>query len=92
MNPSNLTRREKDLLGTKDVPGAAYYGIQTLRALENFQLSDRRVGQCKEFVSALAIVKHAAANANRRIGLLPSAKHQAIVQACEDVAAGGYLS
>ena len=58
------TRTEHDLLGEKQVPADAYYGVQTARALENFQISDVLMNHYPEFVEAFAIVKLAAARAN----------------------------
>ena len=60
-------RTEHNLLGEKQVPADAYYGIQTARALENFQISGRTVRDYPEFVRALAIVKLAAARANHDV-------------------------
>jgi len=58
------TRTEKDLLGEKQVPADAYYGVQTQRALENFQLSGVAINHYPGFVEAWAYVKLAAAQAN----------------------------
>ena len=58
------TRIEHDLLGEKAVPADAYYGVQTARALENFQISGIRINHYPEFVEAWRIVKLAAARAN----------------------------
>jgi hypothetical protein len=55
---------EKDLLGPKEVPADAYYGVQTVRALENFQISGAKNNQYPGFVEAWVIVKLAAARAN----------------------------
>ena len=63
---STATRTEKDLLGEKQVPADAYYGVQTARALENFQISGVLMNHYPEFVEAYAIVKLAAARANTR--------------------------
>ena len=64
------TRTEKDLLGEKQVPANAYYGIQTARALENFQLSGIPINHYPEFIDAWAIVKLAAAQANTDVGAM----------------------
>ena len=58
------TRVEKDLLGEKEIPAKAYYGVQTARALENFQISGVQINHYPGFVEAWAIVKLAAARAN----------------------------
>src|SRR6187397_2338301 len=55
--PSGATRTEHDLLGEKQVPASAYYGVQTARALENFQISNVKMNTYPEFVEAYAIVK-----------------------------------
>src|SRR5690348_14165802 len=62
------TRIEHDLLGEKAVPADAYYGVQTMRALENFQISDVDMSSYPEFVDGFAIVKLAAARANTQVG------------------------
>ena len=64
------TRVEKDLLGEKEVPANAYYGVQTARALENFQISGVPINRYPEFIQAWAIVKLAAARANTDTGVL----------------------
>ena len=63
------TRREHDLLGELDVPADAYWGIHTLRAVTNFPITGVPIGHFPELVRALALVKQAAARANRRLGL-----------------------
>ncbi len=88
MTTATPTRQEKDLLGTRDLDLTLYYGVQTLRAKENFHLSGRCIGEYPDFIKALAIVKHAAANANHRLGLLDTAKHGAITKACAEVIDG----
>ncbi|HEX5515227.1 MAG TPA: aspartate ammonia-lyase [Gammaproteobacteria bacterium] len=75
-------RLEEDLLGTLEVPAEAYYGIQTLRALNNFHLSGIPMSQYSQLVVALAMVKQAAADANRKLGYLTPAKYAAITEAC----------
>ena len=66
------TRREHDLLGKRDVPGEYYYGIQTLRALENFPISGVTLDMFPALIEALAMVKMAAAKANEDLGLFPT--------------------
>src|SRR5213079_3545249 len=63
-------RVEKDLLGEKQIPGDAYYGVQTARALENFQLSGVLINHYPGFIEAWAIVKLAAAQANTNVGAM----------------------
>ena len=83
------TRREHDLLGEADVPANAYWGVHTLRAVENFPITGMPVGHFPELVRALALVKQAAARANRRLGNLPAAKADAIERACDLIAKDG---
>lgn len=82
------TRQEHDLLGWRDVPEEAYYGIQTLRALENFHFSGTPISRYPEIVDSLAIVKEAAAKANYELGLISKEIHDAIVQACREIRVG----
>jgi aspartate ammonia-lyase len=77
-----VTRSEYDLLGNADVPVEAYWGIHTLRAVENFPITGVSVGQFPDFVRALVLVKQAAARANRRLGYLSADKADAIDRAC----------
>jgi aspartate ammonia-lyase len=76
------TRREHDLLGERDVPSDVYWGIHTMRAVENFPITGVPVGHFPNFVRALVYVKLAAARANRRLGFLPAEKADAIERAC----------
>lgn len=83
------TRIEHDLLGEKAVPANAYYGIQTLRGIENFHnVSGITIGDYPHYVNALAMVKWAAAKANLELGLLPQNIADAITAACEEIIAG----
>jgi aspartate ammonia-lyase len=84
-------RVEKDLLGEKQIPADAYYGVQTARALENFRISGIMLRHFPELVRALAIVKLAAARANAEVGTLPAAKFGPIEKACLAVMDGKYL-
>ena len=81
-------RTEKDLLGVREVEQAALYGIQTLRAQENFAITDIKVLHFPQLVSALAMVKKAAANANYKLGLLSQEHKDAICLACDEIIAG----
>ena len=83
------TRREHDMLGEVEVPADAYWGVHTLRAVANFPITGVPVGHFPELVRALALVKQAAARANRRLGQLPPAKADAIDRACELIAREG---
>src|SRR6185503_15451514 len=82
-------RREHDLLGERDLPANAYWGVHTLRAVENFPITGVPIGHFPELVRSLALVKQAAARANRRLGYLPAAKADAIEKACTLIAAEG---
>ena len=83
-------RTERDLLGEKQVPADAYYGVQTARALENFQISGVEINHYPGFVEAWAIVKLAAAQANTDVGAMKPEKLAAIEKACNAVLAGRY--
>jgi aspartate ammonia-lyase len=85
---TDKTRKEHDLLGDRDVPDEALYGIQTLRALENFPISDVKLREFPTLVIAIASVKEAAAEANRELGLLNDPIAQAIIDACREIRAG----
>ena len=84
------TRIEKDLLGEKEIPAEAYYGVQTARALENFQISGVKINRYPEFVEAWAIVKLAAARANTDVGAMKRDRLAAIEKACRAVMDGKY--
>ncbi|HJF14031.1 MAG TPA: aspartate ammonia-lyase [Enteractinococcus helveticum] len=81
-------RTESDLIGAVELPADVYYGVNTVRAAENFQLSSTRVEQFPELIEALAIIKHAAAAANRDVGALDETIASAIIAAAKDVAGG----
>jgi aspartate ammonia-lyase len=84
------TRTEKDLLGEKQIPADAYYGVQTLRALENFQVSGVKTNFYPDYVRAYAMVKLAAARANTDVGRMKKEKLVAIEKACQAVIDGKY--
>jgi aspartate ammonia-lyase len=84
------TRTEKDLLGEKQIPDSAYYGVQTMRALENFQVSGVTTSFYPDYVRAYAMVKLAAARANADVGRMPKDKLAAIEKACQAVIDGKY--
>ena len=81
-------RIEHDSLGGHPVPAGAYYGVHTVRAVENFPISGIPVGAYPVFVEALAAVKLSAATANGDLGLLPADKVEAITVACTDLLNG----
>src|SRR6187397_2108580 len=84
------TRTEHDLLGNKEIPFDAYYGVQTMRALENFQVSGVKTNFYPDYVRAYAMVKLAAARANTDVGRMKKEKLDAIEKACQDVIDGKY--
>jgi aspartate ammonia-lyase len=85
---SGITRREHDLLGEREVPDDARYGVQTMRAMENFDITGVRLGHYAHLVRALAMVKQAAARANRRLGLLDEDVAEAIDAASQEIIDG----
>jgi aspartate ammonia-lyase len=83
-----VAREEKDLLGTRQVPGDALYGIQTLRALENFPITGIAIREFPALIAAIAAVKEAAALANAELGLLDDERRDAIVRAAREIRHG----
>ena len=81
-------RVEKDLIGTKDVPENVYYGVQSLRAAENFHITG--LNMHPEIINSLAYIKKAAAITNCEAGLLDKRRTQAIVQACDEILEGKF--
>ncbi|WSQ15617.1 aspartate ammonia-lyase [Streptomyces sp. NBC_01231] len=84
----HATRVEHDLVGDKEVPAAAYYGVHTVRAVENFAITGSTIAQFPDLIASLAAVKQAAATANRDLGLLPPDIAGAIVTACQEIRGG----
>ncbi|WP_411343349.1 aspartate ammonia-lyase [Paenibacillus sp. WLX1005] len=82
-------RVEKDFLGTKEVPDEAYYGIQTLRAVENFPITGQKLHP--ELIRAMAMVKKGAALANMELSRLYGPKGEAIVQAADEILEGRWM-
>jgi len=80
------TRTEKDSLGPLEVPADAYYGVHTMRSIQNFQISALRLGSAQ--IKALAQLKQACAEANMELGILQKKKGAAIVKACKEIAEG----
>ena len=83
-------RIESDLLGEKQVPCEALYGVQTARAIENFKISGRKLSEFPNFIKGLAITKKAAAIANEKVGMITPEQSKAIQAACDDLLAGKY--
>lgn len=85
---SGKTRQETDLLGTLEVPVEALYGVQTLRGIQNFQISGHTQSEFPNFIKGFAITKKGAAIANHKQGLLSDDQFKAICQACDELLAG----
>ena len=85
---SGATRVESDMLGAVDVPEDALFGVQTLRAMENFPITGISVSHFPSLIRALAMVKQASARANSRLGLLSPNIARAIDQACQEIIDG----
>src|SRR6516225_8636240 len=85
---SGTTRLEHDLLGDLAVPADAYYGVHTLRAVENFPITDTTIAMYPDLIQALACIKKAAALANHELGLLDAERTDAIAKACDEIRAG----
>lgn len=82
------TRTETDELGSRRLPGEALYGINTLRAAENFPVSSIRINALAPLVHAMALIKKAAARANHRLGKLSAPKAEVIGRVCDELLAG----
>src|SRR5437899_751880 len=82
----NATRPEKDSLGVKEIPANVYYGIQTARAVENYPISGMRAHPT--LIRAFGMVKEAAAEANRELGLVDEKIANAIIQVAQEVQQG----
>ena len=80
------TRTEKDSLGSKEIPADVYYGVQTARAVENFPISGLRAHP--SLIRAIAMVKEAAAEANRELGLVDTKTADSIIQSAQEVQNG----
>ena len=83
-------RVESDLLGELQVPAEAYYGVQTQRALNNYQISNTRMCDYPEYIIAMAYIKMAAAAANTELGVMPKEIGEAIVKACREIVDGKF--
>lgn len=85
MNNKTDSREEHDLLGYKQIPNDSLFGIQTQRAKENFNITGITIGTCSELIRAFAIVKKAAAQANKKTGYLNTTIADAISSACDAI-------
>ena len=81
-------RKEHDLLGERELPDTAYYGVQTLRGMENFPISGIPLHHFSHFVRSLAYVKKAAALTNKDLAVILPARADAIITACDEIIAG----
>ena len=88
--PAKKFRVESDLLGELQVPADAYYGVQTQRALNNYQISTTRMCDYPDYVISIAYVKMAAAMANAELGVLDEKIAEAICAACREIVAGKF--
>ena len=86
----DITRLEKDSIGELEVPADAYYGVQSLRGAKNFNILNQKLNPY--FIKNMARIKKAAAIVNRDIGLLDARKAEAIIAACDEIAAGQFRS
>ena len=86
MKPTSF-RVEHDLLGDRQVPAEVYYGIHTLRAVENFPVTGTPIAHYPDLIRALARIKMAATRANQQLGLLDARRADAIVAACREIEA-----
>ena len=89
MEGTLLTRTEEDLLGTREVPEDAYWGIHTLRATENYRISGRTINEVPELIRAFAEVKKACAMANMQLKVMKPVKAEAIIAACDEIIENG---
>ena len=81
-------RIESDLIGYREIPASALYGVQTLRGIENFPISKFHLNEYPLFIKGLALTKMAAAKANRELNLLTEEQAHAIIEACQEIIDG----
>ena len=85
---TEATRVESDLLGAREIPANALYGVQTLRGIENFPISKFHLNEYPLFIKGLAFTKMAAAQANHELGLLTDEQANGIIVACQEILDG----
>ena len=85
---TEATRVESDLLGAREIPANALYGVQTLRGIENFPISKFHLNEYPLFIKGLAFTKMAAAQANHELGLLTDEQANGIIVACQEIIDG----
>lgn len=91
MTENAKIRLEHDFLGELEIPADTYYGIQTCRALDNFNVSGLKISNFPEFIRSLGMIKKAAAQANAKLGALPQNIADAICKACDEIIDGQHL-
>ncbi len=79
------TRIEHDLLGEMEINNDLYYGIHTQRAVQNFQISNSKIGDFPIFIKGMVLTKKACASANKEVGTVPEDKADMIIQACDEI-------
>ena len=89
-NTEQNFRTETDLIGPKQISKDALYGINTARAIENFQISNYKFSSCPNLIKGFSIIKKAAAEANFSLGLLTKEKYEALLSACDDLYNGKF--
>lgn len=85
---SGKTRTETDLIGSREVPEEVYFGIQTLRGIENFQISEKKINNFPYLISGLAYIKKAAAITNTKLAFMDKDIHDAICKAADEIIEG----
>ena len=90
MEDKQLFREETDLIGTKNIPSNALYGINTQRAIENFKISGNKMSEYPNLIQGFSIIKKSAAQANNYLGLLSQEKTEAIIKACDELYEGKF--
>ncbi len=85
---ASSTRIEEDLVGKRELPNSVYYGVHSLRAMENFPITGTPISTYPEFVNAYACVKKAAAKTNNALGVLKDERANAIIAACDEILDG----
>ena len=88
MEEKQTFREEEDLLGKKDIPSKALFGINAERAIENFHISGHNMSQYPDLIKGFAIIKKSAAQANNALNLLSKEKLDAIVKTCDELYEG----
>ena len=90
MEDKQLFREESDLIGKKNIPINALYGVNTQRAIENFKISGSKMSEYPNLIQGFSIIKKSAAQANNSLGILSQEKTNAIVKACDELYEGKF--